>query len=109
MGRASRRKMAHVVSRKCVSSVCPNCTTRLDGVTAARIGGFLQQPLRLKGRPTMCSYCGALLIFADDAGNLRAMTEAERNSLNLAPEVKRIYAQWRADHPAGDFTKKRFN
>jgi hypothetical protein len=110
MGRASRRKIAHIVSRRLEASPCPNCGKILSGVTGASIGAFFEPgPIRYKGHATLCCYCGALLIFADDAGRVRAMSERERNSLHLAPIVEQLYALWRADHPAGDFTKKRFN
>jgi hypothetical protein len=110
MGRASRRKPAHVVSQRVADSPCPNCGKLLSGVTAASIGApFEPGPIRYKGHATLCGYCGALLIFADDAGRVRAMSERERNSLQLAPIVEQLYAQWRAEHPVGDFTRKRFN
>jgi hypothetical protein len=105
-----KRKMAHLVSKECAASACPNCSHELSGVTGARIGDFFDKPLSLKGNPTMCACCGALLIFADDAGRVRAMTEAERNSVRFAPIVEQFYAMWREKaRPAGDYTKTRFN
>jgi hypothetical protein len=105
-----RRKRAHIVSGKLAPSACPNCLAKLNGFTGARIGGFLPQPLELKGQHTMCAYCGAMLVFADDQGHLRMMTEAERNSLDLAPVVQFLYDKWRREKTrAPDFTRKRYN
>jgi hypothetical protein len=111
MGRASRRKIAHIGSRKTgASTACPGCSAHLDGLTEVQFRDSpFERTMRLKGYVTMCCYCGAVLIFADDAGNVRMMTKAERNSLQLAPEAERLYAEWRQSHPAGDFTRKRFN
>lgn len=103
--------MAHVVSGKLAPSPCPNCGTLLDGATGVSMGEFFERELRLKDRPTMCCYCGALLVFADNLGHLRTMTETERNSVRFAPEIEKILAWTKARfvRPAGDFTKKRFN
>lgn len=104
------RKVAHIISGKLASCACPNCSHELSGATGVMMGGFFQRRVRLKGEPTMCTYCGALLIFADDAGNVRAMTERERNSVHFAPVIQQLLDCWRRDkvHPP-DFTKKRFN
>jgi hypothetical protein len=99
--------MAQVVSRQIAASACPNCSARLDGVTGARIGEFFKGQVRLKGNATMCAYCGALLVFADDQGRVRAMTESERDSVKFAPIVEQFYAMWRAK--VQGFTKTRFN
>jgi hypothetical protein len=106
-----KKKIATIRSERCAACACPNCSHELSGVTAARVGESIRTgPLRLKGKPTMCGYCGALLIFADNAGRVRMMTEAERNVLQLHPEAKKLMDSWKRDHvPAPDFTKKRFN
>lgn len=89
-------KNAHIVSQQLTSSACPNCQHELSGVTGVRFDGFFQPPaLRLKGEPTLCTYCGALLIFVDDSGLLRAMTEGERNSVRYAPYAQKLVDEWR--------------
>jgi hypothetical protein len=106
-----KRKFAHITSRKCAKSPCPNCHTKLDGFTGAMIGERFSEPLFIKGRPTMCAYCGALLVFADNRGRVRAMTEAERDSAHFAPIVEKLYAGWREKARAGaeKFTRRVYN
>ena len=110
-----KRKIAHIVSGKTqASTACPNCSHKLDAVTGASLGGPFERVQsglpRLKGSVTMCWYCGALLIFSDDAGNLRVMTEVERAGIRFAPELENLMekVKERARKP-GDFTKKTYN
>jgi hypothetical protein len=105
-----KRGSAFITSGKTAKSMCPGCLAVLDGVTGVNIGADFEKGFQLKGCPTMCGYCGTLLIFADNDGRVRAMTETERNSVNLAPIVEKLYARWRDKVRAtGDFTKTRFN
>jgi len=103
-------EIAVVHSAKLASCACPNCSHELSGVTAVTFDGSLEKPL-LKGNPTQCAYCGALLIFADEEGHVRTMTEAERNSVEFAPIAQQLLDSFRAraKKGVGDFTKRRFN
>jgi hypothetical protein len=108
-------KTVHITQRDLVACPCPNCAHELSGVTAMRFDGFFARgPLSLKGNPTMCGYCGALLVFADDAGRVRAMTEAERNSVEFEPICKKLMDDWKARIDAERarataYTRTRFN
>ena len=105
-----RRKRVHIVSRKVPASACPNCFAVLSGFTFADLDGGASEPPPLKGNATMCAYCGAMLIFADDAGSVRTMTAAERESIRFSPEVEKLYKGWVAEKiRPGDFTKRSFN
>ncbi len=108
-----RKPNALLSSAKTAACMCPNCGHELSGVTEARFTDSDRSPgpLRLKGNPTLCCYCGALLIFADNQGHVRAMTEAERNSVKFAPIVEELLDHFRerAKAGVGDFTKRRFN
>ena len=60
--------------------------------------------------PIVSSACGAMLIFADDAGHVRQMTQSERDAHRVHPDVQHIYDSWKVNHVRQpDFTKKRFN
>jgi len=114
MSKRGKRKKALISQYDLVPSSCPSCNHALEAVTAAQIcepGMPFQRNVKLKGHPTLCTYCGAVLIFADDAGRVRAMTEAERNALELHPDAERVFNEWRRDYvrPAEDYTKKTWN
>src|SRR5580704_399402 len=98
-------------SEMLAKSPCPGCHMGLDAVTAALADDFGLGMPKLKGHVTMCAYCGALLIFSDDEGHLRIMTEEERNSLQFSEIVARFYAQWRAENNrnAERFTRRSGN
>lgn len=59
----------------------------------------------------MCAYCSALLVFADNAGRLRMMTEAERNSTLFAPIIQDLLDMVKANarKNAESFTKRNPN
>lgn len=89
-----RRKYAHVeLARRAVKSGCPSCAAIVDSVTITQFRHTPVQPARpkLAGNPTVCLYCGALLVFTDDVGHLRVMTEAERDSIQFAPQAAQLY------------------
>jgi len=103
-----RRKKIYIGSGRTVPDGCPNCGHELSGATGVKFGGrrpatFSQTSL--KGVPTLCCYCGALLIFSDDAGHVRVMTAAERTSLQLSPELEFLIQITRA-RIAGGFTSR---
>jgi hypothetical protein len=102
--------VAHVISGRSAASPCPSCHTKLDGITGVRFGGFIPPDIDITGEPTICVYCGALLVFADQYGRLRAMSEAERNSVEFAPVVQELLEFFRARaRPAGNFTSRSGN
>jgi hypothetical protein len=110
-----KKRLALIVSGKTVADACPNCMHRLDGMTAARLDGPFERtgPTRrvsLKGNVSMCVYCGAMLVFADDEGHLRTMTAAERSTYHLEPVLQDIMDKIRSKRPnPPDFTRKNFN
>lgn len=109
MSKPKKRRMPHIVSGRTKGSACPNCLNRLDGVTGVLLDGFFESPPKLKGHATMCCYCGALLTFADDAGTLRMMTEAERNSFKPESIISELLAKVKAGARQPDFTKRNPN
>jgi hypothetical protein len=101
---------AHILSAKSAESPCPNCHTVLSGVTGVQFGEFFPPDYDVTGQPTMCASCGALLVFSDRKGRVRAMTEAERNSVEFAPIVQQLLDFFKArSRPAADFTSRRGN
>lgn len=95
----NERGVAHVPGVR-----CPNCRQRIDGQAAATTDDGaprLPQP----GDPTVCSFCGALAVFARAGSHdrpslrLRAPTDLEVAELALDPAVqaaKRDAARLRA-------------
>lgn len=105
-----KKRVARIVSGKLVADACPNCGHELSGVTAAKLNGPFERTagrVSIKGQPSMCVYCGALLVFADEEGHVRVMTAAERSSYHLDPVLEKIMARMRPKRP--DFTKKNYN
>jgi hypothetical protein len=108
-------KSAHITDRRAVACSCPNCSAELSAFTGVAFDHFFPAgPIELEGNPTMCAYCGALLIFADNAGRVREMTESERNSVQFEPYVKQLLDEWKAKidrerKRAEAFTRTRFN
>ncbi len=101
------RKIGHIRSTTtAVCCACPSCGAALNGFTAVKVGGLIQRPLLLKGKTTMCCHCGAVLVFADNRGNVRAMTISERAAYKPNPMLEKIR---RSFDLAEDFTKKRYN
>lgn len=92
-----RRPRADISQRRTrAKSPCPCCHRVLDAATHVGFDGC-SAPLNLSGEATICAYCGALLVFADDAGRLRTLTEAERGSIRFAPVVRNLIDSWRAE------------
>lgn len=107
-----RRVVSHMMSGRLIADACPNCGHELSGVTGARLDAPFDRigPTRrvsLKGNASMCVYCGAMLVFADEEGHVRVMTAAERSSYRLDPVLESIISRLRAKIP--DFTKKSYN
>jgi hypothetical protein len=103
--------MAHIVSGETAKSVCPNCSAILDRFTGARLGAFFELPMRVKGEVTVCASCGARLIFADDQGRVRIMTEHERATIRLDPQVELLLEKMmeRRKRSQPNFTQRRYD
>ena len=106
-----KRRVARLVSGRLAISACPNCMHRLDAVTAVSFDGPVERvgatgPISVTGHATMCRYCGAMLMFADEAGHVRLMTAEERSTLRLGPEAAELLERLRPKPP--DFTRKNF-
>jgi hypothetical protein len=88
---------------------CPNCLKGIDGVTSVSLR--LESPEKvfdLKGKFTMCIYCGALLTFADNKGRMRIMTAEERaDAMRLHPTLQNLVDQWRREK-VPNFARKNF-
>jgi hypothetical protein len=107
-----KRRVARIVSGKIAGDACPNCMRMLDGVTAASLNGPFERfgpegRVSVKGHATMCMYCGAMLMFADEEGHLRLMTAMERSTFRLHPDLSKLQERLRPKPP--DFTKKSYN
>ena len=105
-----KKRVARIVSGKLVADACPNCMHLLDGVTAASLDGDFDRigPTRrvsLKGNATMCCYCGAMLVFADEDGRLRVMTQEEHSTFRMDPVFETMLREMRDKL---DFTKKNY-
>jgi hypothetical protein len=61
----------------------------------------------MKGHATMCMYCGAMLMFADEEGHLRLMTATERSTYRVEPDLAEMLERLRPKPP--DFTRKSYN
>jgi hypothetical protein len=84
-------KDAYIRSLEVVGSPCPNCGVVLDGVTGISLAGPFEQPVELKDGVTRCVYCDTFLIFTDNRGTVRQMTEKERRT--IPPEVAALYQE----------------
>jgi hypothetical protein len=106
-----KRRKAYVRTLQVAASPCPSCHRILSGTTGVQFDSRLPNLLRLKNNLSMCAYCGALLIFADNDGRLRVMTEAERDSLELGPDQQRLFDMIRekARKDAEALTKRSYN
>jgi hypothetical protein len=61
-----------------VENECPTCKSKLDTVTAiGRPASHVK-----KGDLTVCAYCGETLVFTDDKGHLRILTEEEEEKMD---------------------------
>jgi hypothetical protein len=95
---------------------CPNCLKKCDGATGVTLNGAFAHigPTRrisIQGSLTMCCYCGALLVFADQEGRLRVMTAEERSTCKFDPVLEKLIDDFRREkvqHPP-NFTRKNFN
>ena len=110
------KRQARVASGKLRDgNYCPNCLKKCDGVTGVTLNSDFERvgPTRrvsLKGSVTMCAYCGALLVFADEEGRLRLMTEEERATHSLDPVLQKLVDDFRRKNvQPPNFTKKNFN
>ncbi len=101
MKRRQRRLELHISTQRAVLCACPNCSTRLDAVTHVSEDKGMPD---LKGHATMCAECGAMLIFEDNAGRVRMMTEAERNTHQGGELEKILRAYWEKRRP--NFTQR---
>jgi hypothetical protein len=96
-----------------VTNYCPNCSHILDGATGARLDSPFERTttgrVSLAGTVTMCVYCGALLIFADEAGRVRLPTPEER-ARKLDPILQDLLDAFRRERiKPPDFTRKNYN
>ena len=112
----SKKRKAHISSGKLpVGDRCPNCLHRLDGVTGVRLDGEFERVgptgrISVKGTQTICCYCGALLVFADEEGHLRLMTPEERAGRRLDPLLEDLIERVRRERvKPPDFTRKNWN
>lgn len=110
------KRRARIASGKLpVGDHCPNCLKKCDAVTGVTLNNSFERigPTRrisVQGSLTICCYCGALLVFADEDGRLRMMTEEERAARGLDPVLEKLIDQYRREKvKAPDFTRKNFN
>lgn len=106
MGHARKRITVALSDGRTRKSPCSNCGVLLSAWVQAQPLATATSTTRLKGHRTVCAYCGALLVFADDNGTLRTMTPEERATWNPGDEERRVFEVFRKF--AGDFTKRRF-
>ena len=104
-----KKRVARIASGRLVADSCPNCMHLIDGVTGASLDEpFERIPtgrISIKGSATMCCYCGAMLVFADEEGHLRVMTETERANFRMDPVLENVIRKMRDKL---DFTKKTY-
>lgn len=110
-----KRRARMVTGKLRVGGYCPNCLKKCDGVTGVSLDGPFERvgPTRrvsIQGALTMCCYCGALLVFADEEGRLRLMTEEERATHRFDPVLEKLIDQYRREKvKPPNFTRKNFN
>jgi hypothetical protein len=110
------KRRARIASGKLrVGGHCPNCLKKCDGATGVSLRGEFKrvgptQQVSIKGSLTMCAYCGALLVFADEEGRLRLMTMEERATERFHPVLQKLIDDFRRKKvQPPDFTRKNFN
>lgn len=80
-----RDKSAHLAC----AEISPACSTALDALTGVNCKGRVDFA-NLVGKPTVCGYCGAIAVFADQSGLMRTPTEAESASIAASPEIMQV-------------------
>lgn len=104
MGKASRAKrIMWIRSQRARKSTCPECQSELTGVTAASPNQKNLDPYA--GAPTICCYCGALLVFDAQLMVRQPTPELAARLLEQYPLARRI----RADIIAGMFSNRASN
>jgi hypothetical protein len=58
------------------ATVCPQCKVRLEGATSVRTVDVPAE--NITGCPTICMECGCLMIFTNEHGSVRRMTEEDK-------------------------------
>lgn len=86
-----KKPVVHVRSRVLETNpVCPSCgKTGLNSIT----GTFVDGPPDmhdLEGNHTVCGYCGAILVFSDNLGNLREPALMELLSVESQPFIMKL-------------------
>lgn len=67
---------------------CPACRARIDGRSS--IDGGEEAPPS-PGDTTICIYCRSILVYTDEAGHARRMSDAEWRA--LPPEAKNVISR----------------
>lgn len=110
-----KKRIARIASGRLPVSSCPNCMHEIDGVTSIKMDEPFGRTgptkrISLTGGATICCYCGAMLIFADEKGTMRMITEEERAHIRFDPLVQRLIDDFRRTSiRPPDFTKKSYN
>jgi hypothetical protein len=91
MGKASRaKKIMWVRSQRARKSMCPGCQAELTGVTGASPDEKHLNPYA--GAPTICCYCGALLVFDAQLIARRPTPELAARLLDQYPLTRKLQA-----------------
>lgn len=88
-----------------VADACPNCGRKLDHALGIQFGGERPNFREKKGYRTVCGFCAAVLVFADDAGHVRVMTAADA-AIAISPQEKSVIAALQKQ-VASEFTSRR--
>ena len=96
MGRSSRRKKIpmYVRSGRAPDAKCPDCQAELSGVTGASPNPAHNHPY--PGAPTVCAYCGAVLVFDSHLIPRKPTPEMEARLRERYPLIARLSADVRS-------------
>lgn len=69
-------RRARLLSRRSAITLCPNCGETIEGYTGVEFD-FVPGPVNTKDHFTMCVYCGEFVMFTDNAGHIRRLSDQE--------------------------------
>jgi hypothetical protein len=84
----------YVRSGRAPDAKCPDCQAELSGVTGASPNPAHNKPH--PGAPTVCAYCGAVLVFDSDVRPRKPTPEMEMRLREEYPLIARLSADVRS-------------
>lgn len=90
MSKSKRRVPIADTDLRASASQCPTCRAKLDACTGANFGSETEMPRPAAGDPSICLYCGEVLVF-DAQLRLRRPAPEMRERFLQRPECRLMY------------------